>query len=61
MYLSNLSADQLTKGHKAANYLLDLPVRLDPELAIKLDTLRADLMTAIEDCQPAERTSKRPE
>lgn len=53
MYLRNLSIDQLTKAHEAADYLLGLPVRLDAVLAVKLDTLRADLTAAIEDCEPA--------
>ena len=53
MYLRNLTADQLTKAHKAADYLLNLPARLDAELSIKLDTLRADLTAAIEDSEPA--------
>jgi hypothetical protein len=58
VYLRNLTIDQLTKAHEAADCLLKLPVRLDAELAIKLDTLRADLTAAIEDCQPA--TPRRP-
>jgi hypothetical protein len=53
VYLRNLTIDQLTKAHEAADYLLSLPVRLDAELRIKLDTLRADLTAAIEDRQPA--------
>jgi hypothetical protein len=53
MYLRNLTIDQLTKAHEAAGYLLSLPTRLDAELSIKLDTLRADLMAAIEDSAPA--------
>jgi hypothetical protein len=62
-YLGNLSADQLTRAYEAADLLLTLPVSLDPELAIKLDTLRADLTAAIEDRHPAARTdrSRRPE
>jgi hypothetical protein len=54
-YLRNLSIDQLDKAHEAADYLLKLPARLDAELAIKLDTLRADLTAAIEDCESARR------
>jgi hypothetical protein len=53
-YLANLDADQLAEAHEAADYLLNLPVRLDAELAIKLDTLRADLTAALEDCKPAD-------
>jgi hypothetical protein len=53
MHLHSLSAAELTKARKAADYLLGLPVRLDAELAIKLDTLRADLTAAIEDSEPA--------
>jgi hypothetical protein len=53
MYLRNLNIDQLTKAHEAADYLLGLPARLDAELSVKLDTLRADLMAAIEDSEPA--------
>jgi hypothetical protein len=49
MNLRNLSLGQLTKAHQAADYLLSLPDRLDTELAIKLDTLRADLTAEIED------------
>jgi hypothetical protein len=56
MYLGDLTAGQLTKAHGAADYLLGLPVRLDAELRIKLDTLRADLMAGIEDCGSAGRT-----
>jgi hypothetical protein len=52
-YLAPLTADQLIEAHKAADYLLKLPARLDVELAIKLDTLRADLTAAIEDHEPA--------
>jgi hypothetical protein len=58
MYLRNLTIDQLTKAHEAADYLLKLPARLDAELSVKLDTLRADLMAAIEDREPA--TPRRP-
>jgi hypothetical protein len=58
MYLKNLTAAQLTKAHQAADYLLALPARLDAELAIKLDTLRADLTAAIEDSTPAKRTGR---
>ena len=61
MYLGNLNADQLAQAHEAADYLLGLPVRLDAELKIKLDTLRADLTAAIEDRQPAGRIGRQPE
>jgi hypothetical protein len=61
MYLHGLTADQLARAYGAADYLLGLPVRLDAELAIKLDTLRADLTAAIEDSGPAGRIGKRPE
>lgn len=53
MYLSNLSAAELTKAREATDYLLGLPVSLDVELRIKLDTFRADLLAAIEDSEPA--------
>jgi hypothetical protein len=49
MYLSSLSADQLADALEAADCLLGLPVRLDIELSIKVGTLRADLIAAIED------------
>jgi hypothetical protein len=61
VYLRNLTIDQLTKAHQAADHLLSLPARLDAELRIKLDALRADLTAAIEDCQPAGGVSRRPE
>jgi hypothetical protein len=51
-YLHSLSGGQLTRAHEAADYLLSLPTRLDAELRIKLDTLRADLLAAIEDSEP---------
>jgi hypothetical protein len=60
-YLHPLTPDQLTEAHKAADYLLNLPARLDVELKIKLDTLRADLTAAIEDSAPAGRVSRRAE
>jgi hypothetical protein len=63
MYLSNLSAGQLAKAHEAADYLLSLPARLDAELGIKLDTLRADLTAEMEDrgpTDPARRMNRRP-
>jgi hypothetical protein len=49
MNLRDLTRTQLTEAHEAADCLCKLPVRLDPQLAIKLDTLRADLKVAIED------------
>jgi hypothetical protein len=54
-YLHPLSADQLADALEAVDHLLNLPARLDMELRIKLDTLRADLMAAIEDSEPAKR------
>ncbi len=59
VYLQHLTATELGKAHEAADYLLGLPARLDSELAIKLDTLRADLMAAIEDHEPASRRPAR--
>jgi hypothetical protein len=58
MYLSTLSAGQLTKAYEAADYLLRLPARLDPELAIKLDTLRADLTAELEDREPSDLSAR---
>jgi hypothetical protein len=58
MYLGNLTAGQLTGAKESVDCLLGLPVRLDAELAIKLDTLRADLTAALEDCKPAGRTDR---
>jgi hypothetical protein len=55
MYLGSLTSDQLTEAHKAADFLLRLPVRLDSVLATKLDTLRCDLGAAIEDRAPGGR------
>jgi hypothetical protein len=52
MYLSTLTPTQLTKAQEAVGCLLNLPARLDRELVIKLDTLRADLMAATEDSEP---------
>jgi hypothetical protein len=49
MNLRDLTRAQLTEAHEAADCLCKLPIRLDRELAIKLDTLRADLKAAIED------------
>lgn len=55
VYLKDLTRDQLLKARESVDYLLGLPVRLDAELRIKLDTLRADLGAAIEDSEPARR------
>jgi len=49
MNLRDLTLAQLTEAHEAADCLGKLPIRLDRELAIKVDTLRADLKAAIED------------
>jgi hypothetical protein len=53
VYLRNLTTDQLTKARDAADCLLTLNARLDSVLLVKLDTLRADLLAAIEDSEPA--------
>jgi hypothetical protein len=55
VYLQHLTVAELGKAHAAADYLLGLPAHLDSQLAIKLDTLRADLTAAIEDHEPAGR------
>jgi hypothetical protein len=47
--LSRLSAAQLGEAYRAAGYLCEVKHALDTELAIKLDTLHADLAAAIED------------
>jgi hypothetical protein len=60
-YLRDLSTDQLADALEAADCLLGLPARLDIELAIKLDTLRADLMAAIEDIEAVTRIGRRAE
>jgi hypothetical protein len=49
MNLRQLTTEEVQKAHDSADYLLNLPVRLDPELAIKLDTFRADVMAELED------------
>lgn len=54
-YLHQLTTAELRKAHQAADYLCGLPARLDPGLAIKLDTLRADLTAEIEDRTPSAR------
>jgi hypothetical protein len=57
--LSNLNLDELRRAHQAADHLCSLPARLDPELAIKLDTLRADLTAHIEDLAPSDPGTRR--
>jgi hypothetical protein len=52
--LSRLSAVQLGKAYEAADCLCGVKDALDAGLAIKLDTLRADLAAAIEDHDPAD-------
>jgi hypothetical protein len=47
--LSRLSAVQLGEAYRAVGYLCEVQHALDTELAIKLDTLHADLAAAIED------------
>jgi hypothetical protein len=49
MDLRQLTTAELGKAHQAADYLCTLPVRIDPELAIELDTFRADLTAELED------------
>jgi hypothetical protein len=49
MNLRHLTSAELGKAHEAADYLCRLPVRLDSELAIKLDTFRADVTVEMED------------
>jgi hypothetical protein len=48
-YLHQLTTAELSKAHHAADYLCGLPAQIDPELNVKLDTLRADLTAEIED------------
>lgn len=48
-YLRQLTTAELGKAHQATDYLCGLPARLDHELAIKLDTFRADLTAELED------------
>jgi outer membrane PBP1 activator LpoA protein len=57
-YLRQLTTAELGKAHHAADYLHSLPAHLDPDLAIKLDTLRADLTAEIEDRQHADRQAR---
>jgi phage-related protein len=47
--IRHLTSAQVANAHAAADYLLSLDARLDRELVIKLDTLRADLTAALED------------
>jgi hypothetical protein len=58
MYLANLTAAELGKAHDAADYLLGLHVRMDRELAVKLDTFRADVMVELED-RPMDLSARR--
>ena len=57
-YLHQLTTAELSKAHHAAGYLYGLPARLDPDLAIKLDTLRADLTAELEDRQQADHDAR---
>jgi hypothetical protein len=54
-----ITAAQLAQAHQAADYLLGLPIHLDRELAIKLDTFRADAGAELEDRGEAEATARR--
>jgi hypothetical protein len=58
-YLRQLTTAELGKAHRAADYLCGLPARLDPELAIKIDTLRADLTAEIEDREQGDLEARR--
>jgi hypothetical protein len=58
--LSRLSRLELSEAYKAADYLCAVGEALDGELAIKIDTLRADLAAAIEDHAPADAGEGRP-
>jgi hypothetical protein len=58
MYLSPMTPAQLDQAREAVNFLLGLPVRLDPDLVIKLDTFRADVGAAIEDHEQDELTTR---
>lgn len=58
MYLQHLTSDELVKARGAADRLLGLNARLDSVLLVKLDTLRADLLAAIEDSESAQRTGQ---
>jgi hypothetical protein len=59
MNLRQLTTAELGKAHQAADYLCGLPTRLDRELIIKLDTLRADLTAEIEDREQADLKARR--
>lgn len=52
--LSRLSGSQLGEAYRAVDYLCGVKEALDAELAIKLDTLHADLAAAIEDRGPSD-------
>jgi hypothetical protein len=49
MNLTQLTTGELAKARAATDYLCGLPTNLDSTLAVKLDTLRADLTAEIED------------
>ncbi|MGH3157923.1 MAG: hypothetical protein ACRDNF_15290 [Streptosporangiaceae bacterium] len=49
MHLRHLPDEEVRKAYDAAGYLLGLDVRMDRELAIKLDTFRADVMAELEE------------
>lgn len=57
--LRHLTTAELGQAHQATDYLCGLPASLDRELAIKLDTLRADLTAEIEDREQAGRDARR--
>jgi hypothetical protein len=57
-YLRQLTTAELSKAHQAADYLCGIPARLDRELAVKIDTLRADLTAEIEDRAQADREAR---
>jgi hypothetical protein len=58
MYLRDLTPEKLRQAHEAAAFLLGLDIRMDRELAIKLDTFRADVGAAIEDL-PVDLSARR--
>lgn len=49
MNLHQLTSTELGKARDAADYLCSLPAGVDAVLAVKLDTLRADMNAEIED------------
>jgi hypothetical protein len=49
MNLHELNGQQLDRAYESVGFLLSLKDHLDPALAIKLDTLRADLTAERED------------